>query len=114
MLTHLKPKIRFDCKICYLGDLYFSFRLRICRLSSCSCSFLVSALKSNPSHLRELDLSGNNKLKDDGVDYLCDFLGSPDCRLEILKSVNIFLFHFLSLNHCIYLPLLFCFCVAVF
>uniref|UniRef100_A0A3P9D0Q8 Uncharacterized protein n=1 Tax=Maylandia zebra TaxID=106582 RepID=A0A3P9D0Q8_9CICH len=107
MLTHLKPKIRFDCKICYLGDLYFSFRLRICRLSSYSCSFLVSALKSNPSYLRELDLSGNNKLKDDGVDYLCDFLGSPDCRLEILKSVNIFLFHFLSLNHCIYLPLLF-------
>uniref|UniRef100_A0A3P9D0Q5 NACHT domain-containing protein n=1 Tax=Maylandia zebra TaxID=106582 RepID=A0A3P9D0Q5_9CICH len=85
MLTHLKPKIRFDCKICYLGDLYFSFRLRICRLSSYSCSFLVSALKSNPSYLRELDLSGNNKLKDDGVDYLCDFLGSPDCRLEILK-----------------------------
>lgn len=114
MLTHLKPKIRFDCKICYLGDLYFSFRLRICRLSSYSCSFLVSALKSNPSYLRELDLSGNNKLKDDGVNYLCYFLGSPDCRLEILKSVNIFLFHFLSLNHCIYLPLLFCFCVAVF
>nr|XP_024659406.1 NLR family CARD domain-containing protein 3 isoform X3 [Maylandia zebra] len=62
-----------------------ALRLRICRLSSYSCSFLVSALKSNPSYLRELDLSGNNKLKDDGVDYLCDFLGSPDCRLEILK-----------------------------
>uniref|UniRef100_A0AAX7UG79 NACHT domain-containing protein n=1 Tax=Astatotilapia calliptera TaxID=8154 RepID=A0AAX7UG79_ASTCA len=114
MLTHLKPKIRFDCKICYLGDLYFSFRLRICRLSSYSCSLLVSALKSNPSHLRELNLSRNNKLKDEGVHYLCDFLGSPDCRLEILKSVIIFLFHFLSLNHCIYLPLFFCFCVAVF
>ncbi|XP_063340474.1 NLR family CARD domain-containing protein 3-like isoform X3 [Pelmatolapia mariae] len=62
-----------------------ALRLRRFRLSSISCSYLVSALKSNPSHLRELDLSGNNKLKDDGVDYLCDFLGSPDCRLEILK-----------------------------
>uniref|UniRef100_A0A3Q4GPP9 NACHT domain-containing protein n=1 Tax=Neolamprologus brichardi TaxID=32507 RepID=A0A3Q4GPP9_NEOBR len=114
MLTHLKPKIRFDCKICYLSDLYFSFRLRSCKLSSYSCSLLVSALKSNPSNLRELDLSGNNKLKDEGLHYLCDFLGSPDCRLEILKSVIIFLFHFLSLNHCNYLPLFFCFCVAVF
>uniref|UniRef100_A0A3B4H8E7 NACHT domain-containing protein n=1 Tax=Pundamilia nyererei TaxID=303518 RepID=A0A3B4H8E7_9CICH len=63
-----------------------ALRLRICRLSSYSCSFLVSALKSNPSYLRELNLSRNNKLKDDGVNYLCDFLGSPDCRLEILKS----------------------------
>ncbi|XP_042069157.1 NACHT, LRR and PYD domains-containing protein 12-like, partial [Haplochromis burtoni] len=62
-----------------------ALRLRICRLSSYSCSFLVSALKSNPSYLKELDLSGNNKLKDDGVHYLCDFLGSPDCRLEILN-----------------------------
>ncbi|XP_039908382.1 NLR family CARD domain-containing protein 3-like isoform X3 [Simochromis diagramma] len=62
-----------------------ALRLRICRLSSYSCSLLVSALKSNPSYLKELDLSGNNKLKDYGVHYLCDFLASPDCRLEILN-----------------------------
>uniref|UniRef100_A0A3Q4GMQ0 NACHT domain-containing protein n=1 Tax=Neolamprologus brichardi TaxID=32507 RepID=A0A3Q4GMQ0_NEOBR len=100
-----------DCQLEALrsDDLYFSFRLRSCKLSSYSCSLLVSALKSNPSNLRELDLSGNNKLKDEGLHYLCDFLGSPDCRLEILKSVIIFLFHFLSLNHCNYLPLFFCF-----
>ncbi|KAL0992652.1 hypothetical protein UPYG_G00096220 [Umbra pygmaea] len=55
-----------------------------CWVTEDGCASLVSALKSNPSHLKELDLCSND-LKNSGVKILSTTLEDPQCRLEILR-----------------------------
>ncbi|XP_010768518.1 protein NLRC3-like, partial [Notothenia coriiceps] len=62
-------------------------KLSGCGLSETECEVVASALKSDPSHLRDLDLSDND-LQDSEVELLSSGLKSPNCRLETLRSVQ--------------------------
>ncbi|XDV33610.1 hypothetical protein PO909_003962 [Leuciscus waleckii] len=64
-----------------------SVQLSDCGVTDEGCAALTSALRSNPSHLRELDLTGN-KVGDSGVKLLSDLLQDPHCKLEILRLRN--------------------------
>ncbi|XP_039649764.1 ribonuclease inhibitor-like, partial [Perca fluviatilis] len=55
-----------------------------CLISEEGCSSLVSALSSNPSHLRELDLNYNHP-GDSGVKLLSEGLKDPLWRLDTLR-----------------------------
>uniref|UniRef100_A0A8C5BZG7 NACHT LRR and PYD domain-containing protein n=1 Tax=Gadus morhua TaxID=8049 RepID=A0A8C5BZG7_GADMO len=61
--------------------------LNRCGLSKGCCAALASALSSNSSSLRELDLS-SNRLQDSGVELLSTGLGSPHCTLETLRLIG--------------------------
>uniref|UniRef100_A0A3Q1ILK8 NACHT domain-containing protein n=1 Tax=Anabas testudineus TaxID=64144 RepID=A0A3Q1ILK8_ANATE len=65
-----------------------SLRLQGCKLSDSSCGYLASALRSNPSHLKQLDLRENRDMQNSGVKELCDLLDSLNCRLENLRLVE--------------------------
>ncbi|XP_048854288.1 NACHT, LRR and PYD domains-containing protein 12-like isoform X2 [Brienomyrus brachyistius] len=58
--------------------------LNSCDLIDKHCEVLSSALRSNSSPLRELDLS-DNKLKDSGMKLLSAALGDLHCKLEKLR-----------------------------
>ncbi|XP_029105716.1 protein NLRC3-like [Scleropages formosus] len=60
-----------------------TLRLKMCGLTKKCCGALASALCSNPSHLRELDLSEND-LQDSGVELLSAGLGNKHCKLDTL------------------------------
>ncbi|XP_023664870.2 protein NLRC3-like isoform X2 [Paramormyrops kingsleyae] len=58
--------------------------LNSCELTEKCCEALVSALRSNSSPLRELDLSDND-LQDSGVKLLSAGLWDSQCKLRILR-----------------------------
>ncbi|XP_058600723.1 NACHT, LRR and PYD domains-containing protein 12-like isoform X2 [Onychostoma macrolepis] len=58
-------------------------RFRDCGVTDEGCAALASALRSNPSHLRELDLSGS-KLGDSSMKLFSAVLANPHCKLEKL------------------------------
>ncbi|XP_073673862.1 protein NLRC3-like [Garra rufa] len=62
---------------------YRSAQMNNCGVTDEGCAALASTLRSNPSHLRELNLSGN-KLGSSGVKLLSSGLENPHCKLEKL------------------------------
>ncbi len=71
------------------------YRLWHCGVTDEGCAALASALRSNPSHLRHLDLSGN-KIGQSEVKLLSDLRDDPHykpenvicCELILLKLLN--------------------------
>ncbi|XP_067228343.1 NLR family CARD domain-containing protein 3 isoform X2 [Chanodichthys erythropterus] len=80
-----------DSGVKLLGDLLKDPHCKLEKLQLDDCSIgeecftaLLLGLRSNPSHIRELNLS-RNKPGDSGVKHLSDLLKDPHCKLEILQ-----------------------------
>ncbi|XP_051559340.1 NACHT, LRR and PYD domains-containing protein 12-like [Myxocyprinus asiaticus] len=56
-----------------------------CMVTEVGCCYVASALSSNPSHLKELDLSYNHP-GESGVKLLSERLDDPNCKLDKLKT----------------------------
>ncbi|XP_063049788.1 NACHT, LRR and PYD domains-containing protein 12-like [Engraulis encrasicolus] len=61
-----------------------TLRLADCGITGVGYAALASALKSNPSHLEELDLRGNDP-GDSGVKLLLELQQDPACKLQTLR-----------------------------
>ncbi|XP_067456467.1 NLR family CARD domain-containing protein 3-like isoform X16 [Thunnus thynnus] len=61
-----------------------TIRLSFCNITEKGCGFLASAVKSNPSHLRELDLSYNH-LGESGVKLISEALEEGRCEFTKLR-----------------------------
>uniref|UniRef100_A0A8B9HDD6 NACHT domain-containing protein n=1 Tax=Astyanax mexicanus TaxID=7994 RepID=A0A8B9HDD6_ASTMX len=87
----LSGKIKGDLGMKQLSDLLGDSHCRTEKLklkSNCftekDCADLTKALRSNPSHLKELDLSGN-KIENSGVKKISDLLKMAECKLTKLN-----------------------------
>ncbi|XP_059424781.1 NACHT, LRR and PYD domains-containing protein 12-like [Carassius carassius] len=81
-----------DSGVKLLSDGLKKCKLEKLRLSDCSITeegykALASALRSNPSHLVELDLTGNDPGQS-GVKELSDLLQDPNCQLKKLTFLG--------------------------
>ncbi|XP_067306941.1 NLR family CARD domain-containing protein 3-like [Pseudorasbora parva] len=75
---------RVLCKLLPVIKESRSAHLDDCNITDKGCAVLARALRSNPSHLRDLDLS-ENKLGDLGMKQLSDGLKDSHCKLQKLK-----------------------------
>ncbi|KAI4879862.1 hypothetical protein NFI96_004006, partial [Prochilodus magdalenae] len=87
-LISARVKLDFACFSSVTDHMPFeTMCLSNCSITEEGCAALASALKLNPSHLRELDVGWNNP-GEAGVKLLSDLLEDPHCKLETLQHLS--------------------------